>query len=390
MDATGSAYDGARPIPWVGLALMPEEQFRAAAAPLFSEGVVDVVEWSLDLGFDRVLPAWLAGLLDHYASAGRLLGHGVHYSPLSAVWEPRQARWLESLSRELATRSYLHVSEHYGFMTTPQFSRGAPLPVPRGPEALRVGRDRLRSLRERLSCPLGLENLALAWNREEALAHGDFLGALLEDASDFVLLDLHNLYCQAVNFELTPRELLATYPLERVRELHLSGGSWQGAWPDGPGASIRVRCDTHDERIPEPLFALLREALARCPNVRAVIVERLGDTLVSSADARSYAEDFQRVRAIVQEPRARVSLPPRVQLPADEALYKRGEERSLAAFQAKLLELLWSEREREVIERRLIEEPELRPFRWETSGFDPRALGMATRVVKKWARPRSE
>lgn len=62
---------------------MPEEDFRRAAAPLFASEVVDVVEWSFDLGFDRALPAWVHALLDFYAASGRLLGHGVHFSGLS-------------------------------------------------------------------------------------------------------------------------------------------------------------------------------------------------------------------------------------------------------------------------------------------------------------------
>src|SRR5688572_23450457 len=116
--------------PWLGLSLMPEEAFRLAAVPLFAAGDVDALEWSFDLGFAAPLPAWVDGLLDHYASAGRLFGHGVHSSLLSAAWEERQERWLSALQAELSARRYQHVSEHYGFMTAAPFTRGAPLPVP--------------------------------------------------------------------------------------------------------------------------------------------------------------------------------------------------------------------------------------------------------------------
>jgi hypothetical protein len=37
------------------------------------------------------LPAWVVDLLDQFGRAGRLFGHGVMYSPTSAIWEPRQA-----------------------------------------------------------------------------------------------------------------------------------------------------------------------------------------------------------------------------------------------------------------------------------------------------------
>src|SRR3954462_5078156 len=84
---------------------------------------------SIDAEFDRTLPGWVGPLLDRYASAGALYGHGVEFSPLSAVFEARQARWLEQASRSLRKRSYQHVSEHFGFTTVPGLTRGAPLPV---------------------------------------------------------------------------------------------------------------------------------------------------------------------------------------------------------------------------------------------------------------------
>lgn len=288
--------------PWVGLSLMLEDDFREAASPLFAEGVVDVLEWSFDTGWTRPMPAWADALLAHYGAEGRLLGHGVHYSPFSARWEERQARWLARLEIEARARSYLHVSEHFGFMTAAPFARGAPLPVPRGPAALAVGRDRLRRMRAALGGPdvaVGLENLALAWNRDEALAHGAFLAEVLEGPEDFIVLDVHNLHCQVENFDVAPDALLATFPAARVREIHVSGGSFLPAWPDRPQET--VRCDTHDERVPEPVFDLLSRALARFPNVRAVIFERLGGTLRTQAEMSAFRADFQRVRRLVPE-----------------------------------------------------------------------------------------
>jgi uncharacterized protein (UPF0276 family) len=368
---------------------MPEDTFRAAAAPLFAAGEVDAVEWSFEMGWHARLAPWLAALLAHYGAAGRLFGHGVHYSPLSAVWEARQARWLDALTDELNTRSYVHVSEHYGFMTARPFGRGAPLPLPRGPATLAIGRDRLRRLRARLGCPLGLENLALAWNRREALAHGAFLDALLERADDFLVLDVHNLYCQAMNFDIPADVLLASFPLARARELHVSGGSWLGAWP---GSSELVRCDTHDERVPAAVFDLLRSALAACPNVRLVVFERLGATIASDADAEAFQEDFQRVRAIVNEAAPAASLaqactsvavPPPVSSPADD--------QALARFQSALLSLLVRrDLPPSEVRRRLARDRAFAPFRADTEAFDSKALGIASRVVQKWARRTGE
>jgi uncharacterized protein (UPF0276 family) len=287
--------------PKVGLSLLPADDLRREQLPLFAEGAVEAIEWTIDAEFDAGLDAdsarWIDPLLDHYAAAGALYGHGVHFSPLSAFFEQRQARWLADAGGALAKRPYRHLSEHFGFSTVPGVARGAPLPVPFEPGAVAIGRDRLRRLEAAAGVPVGLENLALAFSRDDVLAHGEFLDALLAPSDGFLLLDLHNLYCQSVNFDVQPDVLAHAMPLERVREVHLSGGRWATlATPDGPQ---RFRRDTHDDRLPEEVLSLLALILPRCPRLEAVFVERLGGTLPTALDGERYREDYRRVRDLV-------------------------------------------------------------------------------------------
>ena len=286
--------------PLVGLSLMLEEDFLRAALPLFEQGEVDVLEWSFDVGWSlpKLLP-WADELLDHYSRAGRLLGHGVTFSALSGAWTPRQDQWLERLREELARRSYVHVSEHFGFMTAGDFHRSAPLPVPLTASSLRLGQDRLRRLQDQGAGRVGLENLAFAFGRQDVAEQGRFLDQLLEPVHGFLLLDLHNLYCQSCNFGIPIGELLDLYPLPRVRELHVSGGSWSRVTAEGR-AGDQVRRDTHDGPVPEEVFAAVPLALARCPQVMAVIFERLGGTLASPQEEAAFRDDFRRLRRVVE------------------------------------------------------------------------------------------
>jgi uncharacterized protein (UPF0276 family) len=300
--------------PLVGLSLMLEDDFLRATLPLFEAGEVEVLEWSFDIGWGLpALPAWADELLGQYSRAGRLLGHGVTFSALSAAWTPRQAAWLDRLRHELAERSYLHVSEHFGFMTAGDFHRSAPLPVPLTDASLRIGQERLQMLADCGARPVGLENLAFAFGRQDVADQGRFLDRLLEPVNGFVLLDLHNLYCQSCNFGIPIAELLDLYPLSRVRELHISGGSWSSVTGTDPanedhrqgraGGSAptgnRVRRDTHDGPVPEEVFAAVPQALARCPAVTAVIFERLGGTLHSPADEAALRDDYRRLCQVV-------------------------------------------------------------------------------------------
>jgi len=255
-----------------------------------------VMEWSFDVGWSLPsLPAWADELLTNYSREGRLLGHGVTFSALSGQWKPRQDAWLQRLHVELRLRRYVHVSEHFGFMTAGDFHRSAPLPVPLTESSLRLGQQRMQMLRDQGVERVGLENLAFAFSRQDVADQGRFLAELLKPVDGFLLLDLHNVYCQSCNFGVTIEALLDSYPLERVRELHVSGGSWS----QGRGGD-RIRRDTHDGPVPGEVFAAVPVALQRCQSVQAVIFERLGGTLASAPDEQQFRDDFRRLKGIVR------------------------------------------------------------------------------------------
>jgi uncharacterized protein len=279
-----------------GLSIMPEDSFANAAFPLFDLGMVDVVEWSFDVAWgvmDR--PQWLDALLEDYGATGDLIGHGVSYSLLDGRDTPRHDSWLKWLRAEVATNRYRWVSEHVGFIGSDSFSFSAPLPVPVCDETIELGQRRVQAMVEAAGCPIGLENLATTLTISDARDQGRFLEDVLKPTDGFVLLDLHNLWAQSVNTGLDAYELADTYPLDRVKELHVSGGSWSQ-----PASATRpVRRDTHDDLVPEEVRTLLKWALQRCTNVEVVIYERLGPTVADPATHGPYRDDVARIRELV-------------------------------------------------------------------------------------------
>ena len=294
-----SADDAAAPSspPRVGLSLMPESAFAAATVPLFADGLVDVVEWSFDLGWGpRGVPDWLTGLLDDYAAVGALDGHGVSFSLLSD--HPRQDAWLDRLDDELARRPYRRVSEHLGFMAAGPIRRSTPLPMPRHPDVVRHAQRQAERLGDHIGVPVGLENLATSLSLTDATEQGLLCEDILATTDGWMVFDLHNLWCQAANFSLDLPELLQTYPLDRVRELHVSGGSW---WSP-PGTDRQVRRDTHDGPVPGEVLELLPLALAACPLVDTVIVERIGWSLGDDEADRDFQDSFRTIRSLCGRP----------------------------------------------------------------------------------------
>ena len=121
----------------VGVSLMVEPDFAQTILPLLEQGLVDVVEWSFDVGWsERGIPEWLDQLLAGYADAGGLSGHGVSFSSLSS--HPGQQRWLECFEGKLQRRNYRRISEHLALLAVGPFARSAPLPLPHVPEVVEV------------------------------------------------------------------------------------------------------------------------------------------------------------------------------------------------------------------------------------------------------------
>lgn len=274
---------------------MPDDGFRAAVIPLFEAGMVEMLEWSFELGWSpEGEPAWVASLLDHYAANSALWGHGVTMSPLSVEAPNRHADWLERVGNDCAHRSFCGVSEHYGFMGNDAYDAGAPLPMPVLPELIDTGRDALRRISDATGAPVGLENLALALGVADVWAQGPALELLLDAVDGYLVLDLHNVYCQAANFEIDALTIMESLPLSRTRCLHISGGSWS------EHAGGRMRRDTHDGHVPAEVLALVKPAVDRCPVLEAVVLERIGTTICNEDDAAAFRGDFERLVAEVR------------------------------------------------------------------------------------------
>lgn len=163
-----------------------------------------------------------------------------------------------------------------------------------------LARNVARARRVVGSAPL-LENVASLLEPPGCtLDEAAWLGAVATETGAGLLLDLHNLHANAVNFRFDALAALRRMPLHRVRQVHLAGGRWI----TGPDGGRRL-LDDHLHPVPDPVFVLLEELAARAPGPLDVILERDGrfpsvDELLAEVD---------RARAVVARGRARAAAP---------------------------------------------------------------------------------
>lgn len=369
-----------------GVSCNLENSLLQATLPLFASEKIEAIEWSFDTLYKvRNIPDWFVELLHAFGNEGRLIGHGVYFSLFSGKWTPEQQRWLDHLRKVSSNFSFDHITEHFGFMTGEDFHKGAPISVPYSTETLNIGIDRLQRIQEACSCPVGLENLAFSYSLEEVQRQGEFLSRLIEPVNGFIILDLHNLYCQLQNFSLDFETLIQAYPIDRVREIHISGGSWE---PSGVQPARTIRRDTHDDTVPEAVFELLKQALPLCKNLQFVVLEQLGIALHTLESQQQFQLDFDQMQLIVNTFNAQNQLVPDTNfLPKETFLLKSTIPESLTLHQQQLELSTILERSADYEEAiHLLSDSSLAHSAWKTEEWSPYMLETALRIAQKWKR----
>ena len=351
--------------------------------PLFAAEKVQAIEWSFDTLFKvRNIPEWFVELLEAFGQEGRLIGHGVYFSLFSGKWSSEQTEWLKRLKRMSAHFKFDHVTEHFGFMTGEDFHKGAPISIPFSSETLALGQDRLKRIYEAAQCPVGLENLAFAYSLEEVKKHGEFLNALIEPINGFIILDLHNLYCHLHNFDVKVEEIIRLYPLHRVREIHISGGSWADS---DLNPEIKIRRDTHDDSVPNEVFELLEKSIPLCPNLKFVVLEQLGTALKTEKQENDFRTDFLKMDSIVQKHNLTPATNPEntFRPKTDFQLSKPLENLTLHTQQSELSDILENADDFEDAQSKL-SKSSLAQTAWGIENWEPAMLETVMKIAQKW------
>lgn len=138
--------------------------------------------------------------------------------------------------------------------------------------------------------PPGSVHDEMTWIAKIALAAGSEL-----------LLDLNNLYANAVNFGHDPAALLERLPLDRVTSVHLAGGKWISAT-----TGEQRLLDDHLHDVPDAVYDLLTATGARTTQPLTVVLERDGayppfGQLMAQLDRARDALTRGRLRAVERQ-----------------------------------------------------------------------------------------
>ena len=196
--------------------------------------------------------------------------HGVTLGMASSVAvETKRLDQMARLCEEVKPVSW---SEHLAFVRGGGIEIGHLAAPPRTAATIDGAIANLRRARAVVGVAPQVENVATlieppGSDRDEAA----WVAEIIRNSESDLLLDLHNLHANALNFKFDPVDFISRIPPERIGSIHLAGGRWIGR-PDA-----QRLLDDHLHDVPDPVYDLLEEVAARVPHALTVIIERDGN-----------------------------------------------------------------------------------------------------------------
>jgi uncharacterized protein (UPF0276 family) len=187
--------------------------------------------------------------------------HGVSMSIGSGDGlNPSYLRRLRALADEIEP---LYVSDHLSWSRIDGFNSHDLLPLPYTEEALEAVCTNIHAAQDALGRAMLFENPSSYLQFPGAMPEWEFIAEMCRRTGCGLLLDVNNVYVSAVNHGFDPYAFLEGVPAAQVRQIHLAGHS--------KGTDLLI--DTHDAPVPDPVWSLYVQAVARCGPV-ATMIER--------------------------------------------------------------------------------------------------------------------
>ena len=171
---------------------------------------------------------------------------------------------LKAFLKSVGARWY---SDHLCFTHVAGVETHDLLPLPLSEEAVARAAKRVREVRDILELPMAVENVSAYFRAPGGtMDEPTFVRRVVEEADCRLLLDVNNVYVNAVNFKLDAHAYIDALPLDRVIQFHIAGHDVE--------IKDELLVDTHGAAVIDPVSDLLAYALGRMKHRPPVLLER--------------------------------------------------------------------------------------------------------------------
>ena len=187
--------------------------------------------------------------------------HGLSLS-LGGV-APLDETFLARVRRFLDRHQVALYSEHLSYCTDDGHLYDL-MPIPFTEEAVRHVAARISRVQEILGRRIAVENVSYYAAPYQAMDEVDFVNAVLAEADCDLLLDVNNIYVNAINHGYDAHDFLARMPTARIASYHIAGHYDE---------ADDLKVDTHGAAVKEDVWSLLQSAY-RLHGVHPTLLER--------------------------------------------------------------------------------------------------------------------
>ncbi|GKT12561.1 MAG: hypothetical protein ISEC1_P1539 [Thiomicrorhabdus sp.] len=124
------------------------------------------------------------------------------------------------------------------------------MPIPFTEEAVKYVADRIRRVQDILEMRIGIENISFYAMPCQDMTEAEFVNAVLQEVECDLLLDVNNVYVNAVNHKYDAEAYIQAMPTDRLVYLHMAGHFDEAE---------DLKIDTHGQPIKEQVWTLLEK-----------------------------------------------------------------------------------------------------------------------------------
>lgn len=188
------------------------------------------------------------------------------------------ARRVDQLARTLDHFQASVWSEHLAFVRAGGYEIGHLSAPPRNEWTIEGTIQNIERASTIIGSRPSLENIATLIDPPgSTCTEWEWVGSISAEANTPLLLDLHNIFANALNFGYDPVEYVRSFPLDRVNLIHLSGGKWINEPAEYSTSDSGIRLlDDHVHDVPRDVFDLLEIVASEVDQPLTVIIERDG------------------------------------------------------------------------------------------------------------------
>ena len=154
------------------------------------------------------------------------------------------------------------VSDHLCFSQHTQHNYHDLLPLPYNEETLQHFSERITQVQDILGIRILVENVSSYLTYQSStISEAEFIAELLSRTDCDLLLDINNIYVNAVNHGFSASDYLQKIPMQRVREIHLAGYEDRDTY----------LLDAHNNRVSAPVWELYEQVISEYQNIPTLI-----------------------------------------------------------------------------------------------------------------------